>query len=255
MALDKALILNQPVENFHADIVVRPDAPQVLQLPNVGAALFGGRLGGEARVEFGAGLRYQLSFKAMDLDVAQFAQRNRVGNSQVSGRARADLYLTGTGSGTTDLEGGGSVHLTNGKLYNLPLVLDVLKLPNLHAPDGTAFEEAHADFRVNGRRVEVTQLDLIGNVVTLGGRGEVNLDGTNADLDLYAVWGHIVQVLPPGLRELPSWLSRNLLRIRARGKLGGQLDFATEPVPGITQPVKRLLDAARGRQTPAGTGR
>ena len=83
----------------------------MLQLPNVSAGTLRrqARRRGPRRVR--RGLKYQLDFKAMDLDVAQVAKRNKLGNSQVSGRARADLYLTGTGAGTTDLDGGGSVHL------------------------------------------------------------------------------------------------------------------------------------------------
>jgi hypothetical protein len=132
-------------------------------------------------------------------------------------------------------------------MYDLPLLLDLLKVPALHAPDGTAFEEAHAEFQVHGRRVEVQRLDLLGNAVSLGGRGELNLDGSDLRMDFYAVWGHIVQVLPPGLRDLPPWLSRNLLLVRARGALGGDVKFSTEPVPALVGPVKQLVERVRGR--------
>jgi hypothetical protein len=180
------------------------------------------------------------------MQLEQFARHNKIGKEgSLSGATRAELYLSGTGSGTDELEGGGTIHIPRGKLYNLPLVLDVLKLPNLHAPDGTAFEEAHVEFRINGPKVAIEQIDLIGSAISLGGQGTVNLDGSNADFEMYALWGHIVQVLPPGLRDLPPWLSKNLLKIRARGTLSGHLDFASEPVPGMTQPVRRLLDMAR----------
>ena len=73
------------------------------------------------------------------------------------------------------------------------------------------------------------RLDLLGSAVSLGGKGEMDLDGSNLAMDFYAVWGHVTQMLPPGLRDVPPWLSKNLLLIEARGKLGGQL--AVRPIP------------------------
>ena len=53
----------------------------------------------------------------------------------------------------------------------------LLKLLKLQTPDGTAFEEAHAAFDLRGDRVTVTQLDLIGAAVSLGGTGEMDFTG------------------------------------------------------------------------------
>ena len=52
----------------------------------------------------------------------------------------------------------------SGKLARLPLLLDLLKWLGLRLPDRTAFEQAHADFRIEGP-------------TTHGVRGIVNLFG------------------------------------------------------------------------------
>jgi len=36
-------------------------------------------------------------------------------------------------------------------MYNLPILLDLVKVMKGQAPDKTAFEEAHATFRLPGR--------------------------------------------------------------------------------------------------------
>ena len=126
--------------------------------------LFGGQLFGEGHVAFGAGLQYEVDLKAINVKLEEAARHNRVGGTaHMSGLAKAELYLTGTGNGLDELGGGGNIHVPNGKMYNLPLVLDLLKVVTaLHAPDGTAFEEAHAEFKIQGKRVQVTRLDLLG---------------------------------------------------------------------------------------------
>ena len=169
-------------------------------------------------------------------------------STRLSGAAKAELYLTGTGNGVNEIEGGGNLHVPSGQLYNLPLVLNLLKVVTaLHAPDGTAFEEAHAEFKVHGKRVQVQRLDLLGDAVSLGGKGEMDLDGSNLAMDFYAVWGHVAQMLPPGLRDVPPWLSKNLLLVKARGRVGGPIEFRPEPVPVLVEPARQLAEKVRGR--------
>src|SRR5207248_10340716 len=130
-------------------------------------------------------------------------------------------------------------------------VVALLKLPALRPPDETAFEEANAVVRVHGKKVQVDRLDLLGHALSFGGNGEMNLDGTDVKLDLYAAWGPIGQMLPPGLRELPPWLSKYLFKIRATGRLGRDgegLTFMPEPMPALVDPVRQLVDKVRARQ-------
>jgi hypothetical protein len=254
IALDNATIFNQPLAGLHADARVLTDHPHVLQLQLGRAQLFGGQVAGQAHVAFGAGLQYAVDLKAIGVRLEDVARHNRIGaNAKMSGLAKAELYLTGTGYGVDELGGGGNVHIPDGKIYNLPLALDLLKVTHLHAPDGTAFEEAHAEFKIQGKRVEVKRFDLLGSAVNLGGKGEMDLDGSNMAMDFYAVWGHLAQILPPGLRDVPPWLSKNLLLLHARGKLGGSMEVRPEVVPVVVDPVRKLVDYARGRTPPGKT--
>jgi hypothetical protein len=251
IALDKATIFSQPLARLHADAWVLAEHPHEMRLRLGRAQLFGGQMSGEAHVAFGAGLQYEVDLKAIGVRLEDVARHNRIGsNAKMNGLAKAELYLTGTGYGVDELGGGGNIHIPDGKIYNLPLALDLLKVTHLHAPDGTAFEEAHAEFKIRGKRIEVHRLDLLGSAVNLGGKGEMDLDGSNLAMDVYAVWGHLAQILPPGLREVPPWLSKNLLLLHARGKLGGSMEVRPEIVPVVVDPVRKLVDYARGRTPP-----
>jgi hypothetical protein len=249
VALDSATVFGQPLAGVHADAWVLPNHPHELRLRLGRGSLFGGQMLGEAHVAFGAGLQYEVDLKAIGVRLEEVARHNHIGeNAHMSGLAKAELYLTGNGYGMDELGGNGNVHVPDGKMYNLPLVLDLLKvITALHVPDGTAFEEAHAEFKIQGKRVQVQRLDLLGSAISLGGKGEVNLDGSNLTMDFYAVWGHITQILPPGLREIPPWLSKNLMLLHARGKLGGPYVVRPEPLPTVVDPVRQLMEKAAGR--------
>lgn len=93
-------------------------------------------------------------------------------------------------------------------------------------------------------------LDLFGSAVSLGGKGELDVDGSNLAMDFYAVWGHVTQLLPPGLRDVPPWLSKSLLLIEARGRLGGQLSVRPIMVPVLVDPVRQFIDRARAAKNP-----
>jgi len=138
-----------------------------------------------------------------------------------------------------------------GKIKELLFLLDLLKVLNLRPPDRTLFEEVHATFGIRGSRVLVNRLDLYGNVVSLSGQGEMNLDGSDLQLDFYAVWARIVQVLPPILRDIPATIGQWVLKIKMRGSLANPR-FTKEPVPVLVEPVERLVKRMTGQQKPEG---
>ena len=163
IALDRSRIMHQPLNNLHAQVIVDEKSPNVIQVENITAGLFGGQLGGQARVTFGSGLQYGLYLAVVGAQLEEFARQNRMGNAHLSGAARAELYLTGAGAGLDELEGAATVHVPNGKIYNLPVFLDLLKVIGFHSPDGTAFEEGHLEVAIHGRKLDVQRLDLLGN--------------------------------------------------------------------------------------------
>lgn len=248
--LDRANVLRQPLEKLHAQFVVESEMPDVLQIREVTGKLFGGNIAAEARVAFGGGLDYSADVKALGIRMEEFGAANQIGG-KLEGRATAQVYLSGHGAGLDELTGRGDVDVPAGKLYDLPLALELIKAISLRAPDGVAFDEAHASFKIEGRRLKVERLDLLGSAVSLGGHGALNLDGTGLDLDFCAVWARIVQVLPVGWREVPPWVSQQFLKIRMGGSLN-EPTFVPEPVPFLTEPVKRLLERTNRKNSNAG---
>lgn len=238
--LDEAVLFGQPLHDIHSQIEVTHDEPDVLRLPGLRARLFGGEIYGPARVEFGPTIRYELNLTAAQVRLEEFGRHNLGPGAELQGLAAARLYLTGQGADIHDLKGSGSIDVPQGKMYNLPLLLDLLKVLGLRLPDRTAFEEAHATFTIEGPVVHISRLDLLGNAISLRGQGRMDLYGNDIDLDFHADWARLNQMLPPVIDKIPTTISNQLLRINMRGRIG-DVRCTKEPVPLLMDPIKKVI--------------
>jgi hypothetical protein len=241
--LDRATILSQPFRNLHARLRVLPDSPAVLRVSDLKADLFGGTVGGEARVEFGSPLHYEVLLEALQVRLEEFAKHNLAGQADVQGPARAGLHLVGEGTDLSGLRGNGRLQVDRGKMYRLPLLLDLVKAFGLRLPDGTAFEQARMTFGIDGPQMRIGQLDLLGSAVSLRGQGTLNLDGSDLNLDFSADWGRVPELLPAGISDLSQALSDQVFRIKMRGAVG-DVHFDKELLPGVVDPIRRAMGLA-----------
>jgi hypothetical protein len=248
LELKEATIFDQTLRDIHSKVVVTAKEPDFLVLQNLIAQLHGGAVGGEVRVGIGPQLTYEAHLTALGLHLEEISRANDLGPSaQQSGLLNAQLTLNGRGAELTGLKGSGGIDVPSGKMYNLPLLLDLLKFLSLRLPDRTLFEEAHVRFVMDGPRVEINRFDLLGAAFSLGGRGTFDLNSRAYNMELYAVWGRIVQLSPPLIRELWPKLSEKLLKIKMTGKLGETPQFKEELVPPLSEPLERVLEQLGGR--------
>jgi hypothetical protein len=244
LAVDKAVIAKQPVEAVTAQVRVDPRQPDVLQVPSIRGKLYNGDVGGEAWIVLDSPARYALRLDAARVRLEDLARHYKLPpKSRLEGFASAQLYLSNRPdeqTGQLVVQGSGSIDVPRGKLLNLPVLLNLIKLAKLRVPDDTGFEEAHALFYIRGERVRFGQLDLVGNAISLAGEGEMNTNGANVHFEFYPVWTKLKEMFAlPG--DWSGALSKKFLKIRVTGELDGTLDYKPEPVPGLVDPVKRVL--------------
>jgi hypothetical protein len=250
LLFDRAQLLGQSLRQVHTQLVIDPERPGIVEVRHLKGKLYGGDIGGEARLTYEPILRYDISLYGLGLRLEEIARQNRFGkDAQFEGAAAAQVVLSGQGTDLAGMRGGGSIEIPDGRIGNLPLLLGLLKFFKLQAPDRTMFEEARARFRIQGNRVHVEHLDLLGNLISISGKGETDLDGKNAIFETYAIWLRILQLLPAPIHDIPNALSRNLYKIEIRGELGGELDYRSEPVPVLVEPVRRLLERGQNKTT------
>lgn len=247
--LERVTLFGQPFTGVQAPFTVYKEAPDLLVL-GLRAPVFGGDIAGQVCVYLHHTPRYELNLTASQIDLQEFGRHNLGPRTQLQGQANAQLYLLGEGTGLDGLKGSGTLDVEGGRIgKDLPLLLDLIKFLGLHWPDRTAFEDLHAKLSVLGRRVTVEQLDLLGNAVSLAGKGKFNLDDKEIHLDFVPTWGRLEQFLPPAVRPVPPAISKNLLTIEVRGKVGGgpeSLHFHKRFVPIVVEPLTVLRDRVLG---------
>jgi hypothetical protein len=240
LAFEGVTALGQPFRNLHGRLVVWPESPDVLRLVDLKADLFGGSVGGQARLDFGPNLHYEVILEALQVRLEQFGKHDFGANADIQGPAMAQLHLTGDGGDLSGLRGHGRIQVDNGKMLRLPLLLDLLKAFGLRLPDRTAFEQARVVFGIEGPKMHIGQLDLFGNAISLRGQGTLNLDGSDLNLDFGADWGRMPGLLPPGISDLSQALNDQVFRIKMRGQIGA-VRYEKELLPGVLDPLKRVI--------------
>ena len=238
--LSQVTVFGQPVSNLRGHFEISADKPDRFCIRDLNAELFAGNVGCEAKVDFGSTLRYEVVLHALGIDLEKFGRHNLGPRVAIQGPATASLALWGEGTEVAGLKGNGNVGVASGKLYQLPVLLDLIKGFGLRLPDRTAFEQAHLDFGIDGEKVQVRTLELYGNAISLRGQGTMNINGGDLNLDFNADWARFGQVLPTGISALPRAISDQLLKIKLRGSLGSPR-FEKELAPGLVEPVKRVF--------------
>ena len=189
-------------------------------------------------------MRYALQLNAAHIRLGDIARHYKLpAKVHLEGLATGEIYLANRfdeRTGLPVLQGGGSIDVPSGKLLNLPVLLNLIKVVKLRVPDETGFEEAHAQFYIRGNRLKFGSLDLIGNAISLGGEGEMTLDGKNVHFEFFPVWTKLKEMFA----QTGDWtgaISKRFLKIKVSGDID-KLDYKAEPVPGIVDPVKRVLE-------------
>jgi len=259
--LDRAVVMRQPVSDLMAHVRAAPQTPDParrgqflpteVELTDVTGKLFHGTLGGEVRVALSTPPRYELWLTATDVQLDEVAKHYKLGtDAGLKGVAFAQLRLFNRPdprTGKLVVEGAGKVDVPTGRMYNLPVLLDLMKLFKGSAPDKTAFEEAHVLFRILGDRVKVDQLDLVGKAVCLGGSGEVDTSGEFVKFEFYTMWSQLLkQMINTPVGDFSAFVSKSLFKIKMTRE-GGELKYKPEPIPVVTEPIKGLVERWKAR--------
>ena len=245
--LATASLLKQPFHDVQGHFLINDDKPEVLAI-GLKAPLFGGDISGQIGLKLNSSLPYDLNLTASQIDLEQFGRHNLGPRNQLKGTVLGRLYLSGLGSGIDTLDGNGRIDVPHGHIGNLPLLLDLLKFLGLRWPDRTMFDETHASFNVHGPVVHIERLELLGNAVSLYGKGDFKIDGTDLKLDFYPSWGRLEQLAGPA-KPIPAEISKQLLKIEMRGQVSanpGDLKFTKKPVPFLVDPLLYLRDKMSG---------
>jgi hypothetical protein len=252
--IKQAVLYNQPFKDIKATFHMLEKSPDVLVV-GVNAPIYGGAVVGQVRVDFNSTLSYKVNLTASRINLAEFGQHNVGPKSQLTGIAKGRLFLAGLGTGIDTLEGDGWLE-ANGHIYNLPFLLEFLNSLGLNQTHRTTFEEFRTTFNIQSTKVHLQKVDLLGNALSLVGKGDYDLGTKDVKLDVYPMWGRVEQLFPKEIQNVPRIFSKNLLMVEVRGKVSSEakdLKYDIKPLPIVLGPMKSMRDLinSRGAGSPA----
>ncbi len=235
----------------------RHGAPEDAGPPRpVTAALFGGRVQGDGWIMLGAEPRYAFQTRLDDGRLSHIAREMLAGRQDLRGTIAAVTTVRGSGRSLNAMTGHGHIHLREADIYELPVMVALLKILSTRRPDRNAFSKADIDFRIEGEHIYFDQIDFSGDAVSLLGKGEMDMQH-NIQLAFHAIVGR-GELNVPVVSQVFSGASQQIMMIRVGGTLQ-EPEMRRDPFPGVSQAVQALQERKGGphagqNRTAAGSG-
>jgi len=176
----------------------------------------------------------------------RYAQLYMPSRATLQGVMNAWVELSGRGAHPERIKGRGQLQISPAALYELPVIVSIFNILKFLPPDKTAFNHALVNFDVGGSKYHLREIDLVGNAISLRGRGTVGFDG-KVSLDFYST------VARNQLGGMPLPLVKTLLGEATSGLIGVEVRGTTQdpiakvvPVPKL-EPIRRFLEAFEPR--------
>lgn len=163
----------------------------------------------------------------------------------ISGTGHAMIRLGGNVNETHSIKGDGNIRLRNAAIYQLPVMLALLKILKVKEATRTAFDTGNIDFTVAGDQFDLERIELLGDAISLIGQGTLNLN-RQIDLNFYTVMGRN-RLNIPILSRLYRASSQRILWINVIGSLDRPETFG-EVLPELNERLQKLF------QPPANNG-
>ncbi|MCG8451107.1 MAG: hypothetical protein MI725_16180, partial [Pirellulales bacterium] len=207
------------------------------------AKAYGGTLRGDGWVTFDGVPRYSLVAALHEADMLRLTKEGFNTEQDLQGKVAATLTLHGYGRSLHTLAGHGEVQVTEANIYELPLLVGMLKVLRNRTPDTTAFNQVNTKYRIQGRHIYLDQLDFLGDAVSLLGKGETNFDH-QLNLVFHGVVGRN-EIRLPLVKDFFEKVGESTYQLYVDGTLS-EPQIHTQALPGINQLIQQIqtdLDA------------
>ncbi|NDC64181.1 MAG: hypothetical protein EBZ59_09415, partial [Planctomycetia bacterium] len=164
------------------------------------------------------------------------------GPHRYRGRVFGGLEVSGSRAGTHSLVGRGQVRLSDADIYELPLVVALLKMLRVKAPDRNAFTSSRVDFRIEGPRAYLDSIELSGDAISLVGNGEIDFD-SNVHMTFRSIMGD-AQTQLPALKRALGGASGQFMLIHVDGALSNP-EMSSEAFPTLSAALQKLQSQRR----------
>jgi len=155
----------------------------------------------------------------------------------LQGKIMANVELHGVGTSRNALSGRGSLALSDADIYELPVMISLLKILSIRAPDRNAFSTAGMDYEIRGEHIYLNRIDFNGDAISLHGKGEMDFQ-SNINLSFNTTVGRGELDLPI-IKQIYRGASQQILQIHV-GRTLQNPEIRKEPFPVVNQALQQL---------------
>ncbi len=210
---------------------------QGLPVRRLSARAYDGYLSADAWVSFDVVPEYSAVAAVTGVNVNRMMKERINGQLDYQGKLAATLTLNGKGRSLATLAGYGEVQISDANIYELPILVSMLKVLRNTSPDTTAFNQVNSKFRIQGPHIYLDQLDFKGDAVSLLGRGETNFDH-QLNLGFHAVVGRN-EIQLPLVKSFVNRVGKQTMQMSVTGTLSDPL-VRTQALPGINNLIQQI---------------
>ena len=161
------------------------------------------------------------------------------GQQKLQGKIMATADLVGSGRTRNSLSGSGRIRLSKADVYELPVMISLLKILSIRPPDQNAFSDAMMEYRIEGEHIYIDRIDFHGDAIRLRGSGEMNFQ-SQIGLKFYALVGRGELDLPV-IKQVFRGASEQLMLIHVDGTLQNP-ETRREALPAVSQALQQIRD-------------
>ena len=212
---------------------------QNLPVRHLTGRVYDGTLAADGWVTFEELPKYGVEATLTDASLMRMMVERFRGKQAYNGKVAASFNLRGSGRSRLSLVGDGEVHITETNIYELPLLVGMLKVLRNGTPDTTAFNQSKLKFRIDGPHIYLDQFDFLGDAVSLYGQGTTNFD-QELNLVFHGVVGRNDLRLP-FVKDLLDRAGQSIMKMYVDGTMSNP-QIHTQPLPGINQLIQQIQD-------------
>jgi hypothetical protein len=183
---------------------------------------------------------YQIELSVSDVELGEWARAHHLDSQRLLGKINGTLQATGRGNNALETTGQGWIQITPAALYELPIFAQMLTLLSFRPaqPGDAAFNYAYGDFTIHDGLFDFSKIELVGDAIGLGGRGNIGFAGpkmSKLEMDFYSMANNRIPFFGPLVRAV----SDRWIRVQVFGTV-------SQPVARIQQRIPYLDDAFSG---------
>jgi len=167
--------------NLHASTDAKRN---VLVIDSLQGNCYGGKIVGRGEADINGKRQYQIELSAQNVMLRPFLKPKTIKPSDDDSILSAQLSLLGRFGKDNTRFGRGAFHITNAKMYRVPLIMAVMHLVNLSLPTSSSFNEAAAEFLVDGNDVMFESIRFDAPSLQMSGVGMMDYASSELDLEL-----------------------------------------------------------------------